>query len=42
MMDEDALTTISIHVKINITVWEFTLPRTPSLPAVFGVSYEQF
>ncbi|KAH7665459.1 hypothetical protein IHE45_13G035100 [Dioscorea alata] len=38
MMDEDALTSLSIHVKINITVWEFTLPQTPSLPAVFGIS----
>ncbi|XP_042395783.1 uncharacterized protein LOC121986062 isoform X3 [Zingiber officinale] len=38
MMDEDALSNISIHLKINVTVWDFTLPLTPSLPAVFGVS----
>ncbi|WOL11660.1 hypothetical protein Cni_G20424 [Canna indica] len=38
MMDEDAFTNISIHLKFSVTVWEFTLPLTPSLPAVFGIS----
>ncbi|XP_020244542.1 uncharacterized protein LOC109822722 isoform X1 [Asparagus officinalis] len=38
MMDEDTLTNVSIHVKISVTVWDFTLPLTPSLPAVFGIS----
>lgn len=38
MMDEDAISNLSIRVKINLTVWDFILPTTPSLPAVFGVS----
>lgn len=42
MMDEDTLTNISIHLKISVTVWDFTLPLTPSLPAVFGVSFKMF
>lgn len=37
-MDEDAISSLSLRVKLNITVWEFVLPETPSLPAVFGVS----
>lgn len=37
-MDEDAISTLSLRVKLNLTVWEFVLPATPSLPAVFGVS----
>jgi hypothetical protein len=39
MMDEDILTNISIHLKLSVTVWDFVLPATPSLPAVFGVSF---
>ncbi|RWR95698.1 Cyclin-A2-1 [Cinnamomum micranthum f. kanehirae] len=38
MMDEDILTNISIHLKLSVTVWDFVLPATPSLPAVFGIS----
>lgn len=38
MMDEDAISNLPIRVKINLTVWDFVLPSTPSLPAVFGVS----
>lgn len=38
MMDEDAVSSLSVRVKINLTVWDFILPTTPSLPAVFGVS----
>lgn len=38
MMDEDTLTNMSVHLKIRITVWNFTLPLTPTLPAVFGIS----
>ncbi|KAK1268003.1 hypothetical protein QJS04_geneDACA006225 [Acorus gramineus] len=38
MMDEDILTNMSVRVKLSVTVWDFTLPITPSLPAVFGVS----
>ncbi|XP_020590821.1 uncharacterized protein LOC110031772 isoform X3 [Phalaenopsis equestris] len=38
MMDEDDLTNLSIQLKISVTVWDFTLPITPSLPAVIGVS----
>ncbi|EXB62302.1 hypothetical protein L484_022190 [Morus notabilis] len=36
MMDEDAISNLPIRVKINLTVWDFVLPSTPSLPAVFG------
>lgn len=38
MMDEDAISNLSVRVKISLTVWDFILPTTPSLPAVFGVS----
>ncbi|PIN06974.1 hypothetical protein CDL12_20462 [Handroanthus impetiginosus] len=38
MMDEDAVSNLSIRVKLSLTVWDFTLPATPSLPAVIGVS----
>jgi len=38
IMDEDAISNLSLRVKLNLTVWEFVLPETPSLPAVFGVS----
>ncbi|MED6138426.1 hypothetical protein PIB30_074120 [Stylosanthes scabra] len=37
-MEEDAISSLSIRVKLNLTVWEFVLPETPSLPAVFGIS----
>ncbi|MED6118426.1 hypothetical protein PIB30_002132 [Stylosanthes scabra] len=37
-MEEDATSSLSIRVKLNLTVWEFVLPETPSLPAVFGIS----
>ncbi|MFS7892628.1 hypothetical protein Hanom_Chr00s000686g01655001 [Helianthus anomalus] len=36
MMDEDA--NLSIRVKLSLTVWDFVLPTTPSLPAVIGIS----
>ncbi|KAK8465330.1 hypothetical protein PHAVU_009G056900 [Phaseolus vulgaris] len=38
IMDEDAISNLSLRVKLNLTVWEFVLPETPSLPAVFGIS----
>ncbi|MCL7043539.1 hypothetical protein MKW94_022837 [Papaver nudicaule] len=38
MMDEDGFTNLSVRLKISVTVWDFTLPTTPSLPAVFGIS----
>lgn len=38
MMDDDALSNLSIHLKLSVTVWDFILPQTPSLPAVFGIS----
>ncbi|KAL6656849.1 hypothetical protein ACP70R_004629 [Stipagrostis hirtigluma subsp. patula] len=38
MMDEDAMNNVSVRLKLNLTVWDFTLPVTPSLPAVFGIS----
>ncbi|XP_026400571.1 uncharacterized protein LOC113296465 isoform X3 [Papaver somniferum] len=38
MMDEDGFTNLSVRIKISVTVWDFTLPTTPSLPAVFGIS----
>ncbi|KAL9446049.1 hypothetical protein AB3S75_013845 [Citrus x aurantiifolia] len=38
MMDEDAISNLSVRVKLSLTVWDFTLPATPSLPAVIGIS----
>ncbi|GLT58055.1 hypothetical protein SLA2020_309800 [Shorea laevis] len=38
MMDEDAISNLSVRVKLCLTVWDFILPATPSLPAVFGIS----
>ncbi|XVF63900.1 hypothetical protein PTKIN_Ptkin09bG0123600 [Pterospermum kingtungense] len=38
MMDEDALSNLSVRVKLSLTVWDFVIPTTPSLPAVFGIS----
>lgn len=38
MMDEDVISNLSVRIKLNLTVWDFVLPATPSLPAVFGVS----
>lgn len=38
MMDEDAISNLSVRVKLHLTVWDFIIPATPSLPAVFGVS----
>ncbi|KAJ4833943.1 hypothetical protein Tsubulata_016650 [Turnera subulata] len=39
MMDEDVRSNLSVRVKLTLTVWDFILPVTPSLPAVFGVSF---
>ncbi|GMH16238.1 hypothetical protein Nepgr_018079 [Nepenthes gracilis] len=38
MMVDDFISNRSIRVKLSVTVWDFTLPATPSLPAVFGIS----
>ncbi|XAR61785.1 hypothetical protein NMG60_11016302 [Bertholletia excelsa] len=38
MMDEDSISNLSIRVKLHLTVWDFVLPATPSLPAVIGIS----
>ncbi|KAK9989442.1 hypothetical protein SO802_029681 [Lithocarpus litseifolius] len=38
IMDEDAISNLSIRVKLHLTVWDFILPVTLSLPAVFGIS----
>lgn len=38
MMDEDAISNLSVRVRFRLTVWDFILPATPSLPAVIGVS----
>ncbi|GAV75355.1 DUF4091 domain-containing protein [Cephalotus follicularis] len=38
MMDEDAISNLSVHLKLRLTIWDFILPATPSLPAVFGIS----
>ncbi|KAG2663911.1 hypothetical protein I3843_16G056300 [Carya illinoinensis] len=38
MMDEDAISNLSVRVKLHLTVWDFIIPATPSLPAVFGIS----
>lgn len=39
MMEEDAVSSLSIRLKISLTVWDFVLPVTPSVPAVIGVSF---
>ncbi|KAJ8541018.1 hypothetical protein K7X08_001834 [Anisodus acutangulus] len=38
MMEEDAISSLSIRLKISLTVWDFVLPATPSVPAVIGIS----
>ncbi|KAM7521107.1 hypothetical protein LguiB_020069 [Lonicera macranthoides] len=38
MMDEDAISNLSIRLKLSLTIWDFILPATPSLPAVIGIS----
>ncbi|KAK9129932.1 hypothetical protein Sjap_010419 [Stephania japonica] len=38
MMDEDVFNDLSVQLKLSVTVWEFSIPVTPSLPAVFGIS----
>ncbi|XP_010552495.1 PREDICTED: uncharacterized protein LOC104822840 isoform X1 [Tarenaya hassleriana] len=38
MMEEDVVSNLAVRVKLRLTVWEFILPVTPSLPAVIGVS----
>ncbi|KAK4351997.1 hypothetical protein RND71_027515 [Anisodus tanguticus] len=38
MMEEDAISSLSIRLKISLTVWDFVLPATP-VPAVIGVSF---
>ena len=41
-MEEDAISNFSIRLKLNLTVWDFVLPETPSLPAVIGVSCQVY
>ncbi|XP_055960218.1 uncharacterized protein LOC126681731 isoform X4 [Mercurialis annua] len=38
MMDEDAVSNLSVRIKISLTVWDFRVPITPSFPTVFGIS----
>ncbi|KAF6149719.1 hypothetical protein GIB67_017452, partial [Kingdonia uniflora] len=38
MMEDDSYTNLSVCTKLRLTVWDFILPVTPSLPAVFGIS----
>lgn len=38
MMEEDAISNFSVRLKLSLTIWDFVLPATPSLPAVIGVS----
>lgn len=37
-IDEEFQASPSVQVQFSITVWDFVLPITPSLPAVFGIS----
>lgn len=37
-MDEDVASNLAIRLKISLTVWDFILPVTPSIPAVIGIS----
>lgn len=41
-MEEDAISNFSIRLKLSLTVWDFVLPETPSLPAVIGVSCQVY
>ncbi|CAN6459155.1 unnamed protein product [Victoria cruziana] len=41
IMDDDTSTDFSVCIKLKVTVWDFVLPITPSLPAVFG-SWEMY
>lgn len=38
MMEEDVVSNLALRIKLRLTVWEFIIPVTPSLPAVIGVS----
>lgn len=38
LMEEDAISNLSLRLKISLTVWDFVIPETPSLPAVIGIS----
>ncbi|MCD9645632.1 hypothetical protein HAX54_034675 [Datura stramonium] len=38
MMEEDVISSFTILLKISLTIWDFVLPATPSVPAVIGVS----
>lgn len=38
-IDEESQSPPCVRVRFSITVWDFILPITPSLPAVFGVSF---
>lgn len=38
MMEEDVVSNLAVRIKLRLTVWEFIIPVTPSLPAVIGVS----
>ncbi|KAL0360702.1 UNVERIFIED_CONTAM: hypothetical protein Sradi_3754700 [Sesamum radiatum] len=38
LMEEDAISNLSVRVKLSLTVWDFILPATPSVPAVIGIS----
>ena len=40
MMDEDVINNISVRLKLSLTVWDFTLPVTPTLPVVFGLAWQ--
>ncbi|KAF3780474.1 hypothetical protein EJ110_NYTH39154 [Nymphaea thermarum] len=42
IMDEDISINFSVHIKLNVTVWDFVLPMTPSLPAVFGYNVDEW
>lgn len=38
-IDEEYNTTLAVRLKFSLTVWDYVIPVTPTLPAVFGVSF---
>ncbi|OAE31691.1 hypothetical protein AXG93_3384s1650 [Marchantia polymorpha subsp. ruderalis] len=37
-IDEEYNTTLAVRLKFSLTVWDYVIPVTPTLPAVFGIS----
>ncbi|MCD7451449.1 hypothetical protein HAX54_011957, partial [Datura stramonium] len=43
MMEEDVISSLTILLKLSLTIWDFVLPATPFVPAVIGpLNIEQY